>query len=235
MSELERITGELRAWTGQLDPAATRLISTARRIEGVARSLPARVDASERGIARRVAQQLRESIKPTLDAAAWVAMAQRTAEHWIGRQGGSGPAGVPRDLPLRPIGFEGEDDFQEFVAVLRRGLEEIGFGDAGIAFRGSSVTGRSYLTGREFGSHSDYDLALIGSGLMEHAGRAGIQVKPDGTRTFAIHDPAAVNRIGLRQTQKDLQGFANREVTFMIYESGDAVSARGPYLLTEGL
>jgi hypothetical protein len=154
-----------------------------------------------------------------------------------GRPGGSsrgqGPASIQAPgssaAPL-PRGFANAQQFSEFGHNLHAELERAGYGDTAAAFQGSSVTGESFRTGKEFdlGRQSDYDIALGGEQIFDAANRAGIGLRGGKSRTGPL-TPANLQRLGLGSLGRTLRGLAGgRPVNFMIYRSIDEAIGRSP-------
>jgi len=131
-----------------------------------------------------------------------------------------------------PLGFKNADEFAQFGARLKQGLQNAGYGDVQAAFRGSSVTGVSFKTGAPFdvGRVSDFDLALASSTLLQRAKELGIGLRGGGTRTEPLKDKH-LKMLGLLDLQQELNEMAGRPVTFMIYESIESIAQRGPYII----
>lgn len=129
-----------------------------------------------------------------------------------------------------PKGFAGKDDYNDFVGTLNNGLSDAGYGGTTAAFQGSSVTGRSFVSGRPFGAHSDYDIALGGSDIFARARELGIPLRSGGTRTGPLR-PGQLQALGLSDMRAQLQGTAGRPVNFMIYDSIEGATARSPSML----
>lgn len=155
-------------------------------------------------------------------------------------QGGTfagGPLGAGKGMPLPgprsiPLGFANAAEFNAFTQELRSGLSDSGATGITPIFQGSSVTGKSYKTGRPFGSHSDFDVALAGSELLSRAKQAGVELRSGGTRTAPLSE-ADLGRMGLADLAESLTGMANRDVHFMIYESVEGAISRGPSLIVK--
>lgn len=130
-----------------------------------------------------------------------------------------------------PLGFADTGAYNNFIGALENGLEGAGYGDTRAAFQGSPVTGVGYKSGLAFGDHSDYDIALGGDRLFTKAKELGIGLRSRGTRTGPL-SPSQLDTLGLSRIQSQLQQMAGREVHFMIYDSIDTATARGPSLLT---
>ncbi|HET6532887.1 MAG TPA: LamG-like jellyroll fold domain-containing protein [Actinoplanes sp.] len=131
----------------------------------------------------------------------------------------------------RPLGFSGTSSYRSFVSTLDDGLEAAGLGNTRAAFQGSSVTGRSFRTGRPFGSHSDYDVALGGDDIFERAKGLGIKLRSGKTRTGPL-TARQVRQLGLQEMREQLTEMAGRPVNFMVYDSLDRAVARSPSLPT---
>lgn len=95
--------------------------------------------------------------------------------------------------------------------------------------RGSAVTGQRFSTGEPFdsGSRSDYDLAIASPTMLNRAAELGIELRQGGVRTGPL-SRQEMDSLGLGQVWRDAQSAASRDVSFMIYGSVGAVTARGP-------
>lgn len=129
-----------------------------------------------------------------------------------------------------PKGFGGKGDYNQFVNTLNSGLSDAGYRGTTAAFQGSSVTGVSFKSGRAFGSHSDYDIALGGRDIFSRAAALGIPLRSGGTRTGPLK-AGQLEALGLSGMRAQLSGMAGRPVNFMIYESIEGAMARSPSLL----
>jgi hypothetical protein len=114
-----------------------------------------------------------------------------------------------------PHGFSNADEFQQFGSRLRGGLPE----GTQPLFQGSSVTGRSYKTGKAFdaGRQSDFDIALAGPDLFGKAKDLNLKAK-DGTRIGPL-SPKNLEDLGLSDLQRQLSELAGRPVKFMLFNS----------------
>ncbi|MFC0599262.1 RHS repeat domain-containing protein [Streptomyces palmae] len=140
---------------------------------------------------------------------------------------GAFPKPGPR---LFPHGFGSAAQFKEFSASLKSGLKEAGHGDAVPVFQGSSVTGRSFESGKPFGSHSDFDVALTGTDILARAKAAGISLRSGGTRTGPLKG-SDLHKMGLNDLAESLSAAAHRPVHFMIYGSTEAATRRAPSIV----
>lgn len=145
---------------------------------------------------------------------------------------GAREGGMPRPGPRRfPMGFSNASEFRNFGNEIYSGLREAGMRDGVTAvFQGSSVTGKSYRTGKPFGPHSDFDVALTGEGLLARAKKAGIPLRSGGTRTGPLKG-ADLQKMGLAELRESLTDGANREVNFMIYRSVQDATSRSPSIV----
>ncbi|MFF7240285.1 hypothetical protein [Streptomyces collinus] len=119
---------------------------------------------------------------------------------------GEGPLGGRPAVPgprRFPLGFPNGAEFTAFKAELTAGLKKAGYDDTTPIMQGSSVTGKSSKTGRPFGSHSDFDVALANSDLPRRARQAGVELRSKGTRTGPL-EPPDVTALGLRDLSKYL-------------------------------
>lgn len=95
--------------------------------------------------------------------------------------------------------------------------------------RGSAVTGESFRTGQPFdvGRRSDYDIALVSPTLMQRAIDLGVPLRGGGTRTRRLRGEELTD-FDLRDLAASLGRSAERDVSFVIYNSQPAVTRRGP-------
>ncbi|MEV4276958.1 polymorphic toxin-type HINT domain-containing protein, partial [Actinoplanes xinjiangensis] len=128
-----------------------------------------------------------------------------------------------------PRGFAGKDDYNKFIGDLDAGLASAGHPGTKAAFQGSSVTGVSFKTGREFGSHSDYDVALGGKEIFEKAKTLGIKLREGKTRTGPLKG-WQLDALGLTQMRKELSAKAGRPVNFMVFQDIEKAMGRSPSL-----
>ena len=144
-------------------------------------------------------------------------------------------AGSPLTPSFVPLGFRTPEQFVTFGRTLQGGLETAGHGLVQPFLRGSSLTGRNFLEGHPFDSKklSDLDLAVASPELLRKARRLGIPLD-EGTRTKPLTG-WQLKELGLSGLADTLERQAGRPVTFMIYQSADAVAQRtGPYLPIPG-
>jgi hypothetical protein len=123
-----------------------------------------------------------------------------------------------------PYGFGTYDEYAAFANTLQNGLPK----DSLIAFKGSSVTGRSSryssmpLRPFDSGRKSDFDIAIVNEDLYLDAlniGRsAGFKVKTLPDRIGPLNDYQA-ELLGLRPLQKQLTNQAGRPVEFMLFDN----------------
>jgi hypothetical protein len=131
-------------------------------------------------------------------------------------------------VPQRPLGFDGYRHWRDFVTTLYDGLDRIGYRDAVVVFRGSSVTGVNSRHGWLFDSQrrSDWDLALVHHGAMLRASRFEVPLRGRASRTAALWD-RELTPMALGDLTKDLDDIAGRKVSWMVYRDLDAVARRG--------
>jgi hypothetical protein len=136
----------------------------------------------------------------------------------------SGGDGIGRTYPN---GFNSQEEFISFGQDLKNSLAEAGYRDVEPVFAGSSVTGMSYRSGEPFdlGRTSDFDIAIISPSLMDEARELGIDLRSRGTRTGPL-DREMLRELGLFEVFVEFNERADRPVSFMIYESIEALSAR---------
>jgi YD repeat-containing protein len=119
-----------------------------------------------------------------------------------------------------PLGFNSVDDLNAFTDALIKGLPE----GTNIVFKGSSVTGRNFRTGKAFDVDrtSDFDIGLVNDDLFLQALQLG--------RSFGFKYKTSPNRIGpLTEGQLEIFGIdrlrrtlserSGRNVNFQLYES----------------
>lgn len=87
----------------------------------------------------------------------------------------------------------------------------------------------SFRTGEAFdvGRVSDFDIALASPTLLQRARELGIPLRGGGIRTMPLKKEH-LERLGLWELQEELSRLAGRDVSFMIYESVEAILKRGP-------
>ncbi|MFI8242615.1 RHS repeat-associated core domain-containing protein [Streptomyces sp. NPDC085866] len=147
-----------------------------------------------------------------------------------GPLGGRPPMPGPRRIPM---GFPNGVEFTAFKSELAAGLKQAGYEDVTPIMQGSSVTGKSFRTGRPFGSHSDFDVALASSDLLRRAKQAGVELRSQGTRTGPL-EPADIAALGLRDLSKSLSKRAGgRDVHFMVYGTVEGATSRAPSIIME--
>ena len=139
---------------------------------------------------------------------------------------------LPPPPGLVPLGFGSAEDFARFGDDLHAGLNEAGYPDAVPIFHGSSVTGVKYTTGEPFdvGRVSDYDIALADATMLDDASSIGVGLRGRGTRTGPLLSPE-LRDLGLRSLRNELRDQAGRKVSFMVYESADSATSRGPSIM----
>jgi hypothetical protein len=138
--------------------------------------------------------------------------------------------GIPRTVPL---GMSDEAEFRALGAPLRKRLTELGYPNAVIRIRGSSVTGVSYETKLPFDSagarESDYDLAIGDRHLFEDVQQRGADMAT-ATRTWPLDRSGILKSLGLESVRQQMTRAAGREVSFMVYKDDLAITKRGPSL-----
>ena len=136
-------------------------------------------------------------------------------------------------VPQMPLGFEGGREWRRFVTTLYDGLDEAGYRDAVVAFRGSSVTGFNYTEGHPFDSlyRSDWDLALADRRALQRALDGGLSSAGQGTRTAPLKEIEQIRLMGLVDLTTALSDMFGRPVEWMIYLDREAVIGRNqPYI-----
>ncbi len=128
-----------------------------------------------------------------------------------------------------PRGFGSKGEFERFSSICKSELQRAGFDNTHALFQGSAVTGRSFLTGKQFdvGRKSDYDIALCGERLMQRARELGIELRSEGERTKPL-DAAEVKKMGLESISNRLSAEVGRPVNFMLYRSPAYAAGRSP-------
>ncbi|MCA1671734.1 MAG: hypothetical protein LC799_05865 [Actinobacteria bacterium] len=131
-----------------------------------------------------------------------------------------------------PHGFSDADDFASFGQQLNSGLRSAGFDDATAIFQGSAITGHGFRTGAPFdvGRISDFDIALASPSAMSQAQALGFELRSGGMRTGPL-TAAQLEHLGLGELVGSLSQTAGRPVNFMLFQSIDAATARGPSIV----
>lgn len=129
-----------------------------------------------------------------------------------------------------PKGFGNHSKFSEFGSGLRAGLKAAGHENVTPIMQGSAVTGKSFRTGKPFGPHSDYDVALASSEMIGRAKAAGIGLRSGGTRTGPLKG-SDLQKLGLENLANSLSASTGRPVNFMIYESVTGATGRAPSII----
>lgn len=131
-----------------------------------------------------------------------------------------------------PKGFKSRGQFNQFGEATHGSLSKPGLADAQAFMQGSAVTGRSFRTGLPFdvGRVSDFDIALVGSDIASRARKLGVAFKDGGFTKLSLTDDA-IESLGLSLMRSKLSRLAGgRTVNFRIYESLDAMRARGAHM-----
>ncbi|WP_232282831.1 RHS repeat-associated core domain-containing protein [Roseiflexus sp. RS-1] len=128
-----------------------------------------------------------------------------------------------------PLGFKNANEFAQFGARLKGGLENAGYEGVQAIFQGSSVTGVKYTTGAPFdvGRVSDFDIALASPTLLQRAKELGIELRGGGTRTGPL-GRGDLEALGLLDLREELSQLVGRDVNFMIYKSVEDAVRRSP-------
>ncbi|MFH8927145.1 RHS repeat-associated core domain-containing protein [Streptomyces pristinaespiralis] len=129
-----------------------------------------------------------------------------------------------------PKGFANAGEFAAFSKKLKNGLSSTGYESVTPVMQGSSVTGKSYRTGKPFGPHSDYDVALAGPEILARARDAGISLRSGGTRTGPLKG-TDLKKLGLDPLAAELSASTGRPVNFMIYGSSADAVGRAPSIV----
>ncbi|MEV0204291.1 RHS repeat-associated core domain-containing protein [Streptomyces sp. NPDC050788] len=146
---------------------------------------------------------------------------------FMGRRPGEMPKPGPRRVPM---GFANAEEFSSFGSRLQSGLRQAGYEDVTAAMQGSSVTGKSFRTGKPFGPHSDFDVALTGADILARAKKAGIPLRSSGTRTRPLKG-ADLEKMGLAGLREGLTKSMGRDVNFMVYGSLEGAVGRSPSIV----
>ena len=128
-----------------------------------------------------------------------------------------------------PLGFNSQAEFREFGRIALNGFRQAGYADAQPYLRGSAVTGNSYLAGSPFDTNrrSDYDLAVVSPTLMQRARDIGVRTLGGGTRTGPLSEDQ-LRSLGIFNMTEELGSVTGRSTSWVIYNSYDAMRARGP-------
>ena len=138
-------------------------------------------------------------------------------------QGSRGRNTVEGDLPHD---FSSVEDFQEFRQALVKGLRKAGYKDVVADLQGSSVTGKKHSTGRPFGDHSDFDIALSSPTLFNKAVREGMQIGRNPARIGPLTN-REVAQLGLTTLRTQLSRAGSkamsdrtgkREIKFLLFK-----------------
>ena len=116
-----------------------------------------------------------------------------------------------------PYGFSSLEDYNKFTAEMKAMLPE----GTEIYFQGSSVTGAGHSSGLPFDYNrtSDFDIALVNDDLFFiSALENNYRMKIDPNRIGPMNDRQLSNS-GLNDAQQALSNLANRDVSFMLFES----------------
>jgi hypothetical protein len=132
-----------------------------------------------------------------------------------------------------PLGFSDTKHFLSFGDDVAKGVKSAtGATDVQIMMRGSAVTGVSYEKAIPFdvGRVSDWDMSIVSPSLMEKAKELGITTMNNGRRTVVLR-AEELSKLGLTDLAAKLSAQEGRPVSFMLYESVEAVAKRGPCVL----
>ncbi|WP_146659764.1 hypothetical protein [Enhygromyxa salina] len=97
-------------------------------------------------------------------------------------------------------------------------MSKAGVTDATASLQGSAVTGKSFSTGKAFGPHSDFDVALASESLFLRAKKLGIEIGTNPARIGPL-TPKQIKQMRLDKVHRTLERNAEREVNFMIFKS----------------
>jgi hypothetical protein len=138
------------------------------------------------------------------------------------------PVEAKRTADFVPHGFADARNYRAFSGRAHEGLAKAGYADAKVFMRGSAVTGESYRKGEPFdvGRKSDFDLAVVSPSLNSRARQAGVLFENGRSRPLTNQQAQG---LGVARLRDSLSGSAQRQVTFMLYEHENVISARGPY------
>jgi len=137
----------------------------------------------------------------------------------------------PETLQKIPLGFRNYEHFREVGNQIYQALGKMGYAESNLYMRGSSVTGKSFTSGKAFdlGRKSDFDFAIAGEKIFEDARRLGLP-GPNAKRTWEL-SKKSLEKMSLEKLWKSLEEDLKRPVSFMIYLSDKAVIERGSNIL----
>lgn len=137
---------------------------------------------------------------------------------------------IPRTVPL---GMRDEAEFRALGVPLRKRLDELGYPNAVIRIRGSSVTGVRFKDGKPFDfeaprKKSDYDLAIADPELFRRVRALGVDIR-GGSRSASLEGKWAhvVEALDLQDVNDAMSHAVDRPVSFMIYKDESAILDRG--------
>ncbi|CAH1199315.1 hypothetical protein PAECIP111893_01309 [Paenibacillus plantiphilus] len=132
-----------------------------------------------------------------------------------------------------PYGFSNVKQYNDFVKVMKADLPA----GTQILFQGSSVSGKSYKSGKVFdeGRVSDFDIALVNDDLfleaLEIGRKGGFKMKTDSNRIGPL-DKDQLAELGLKKLIDKLSKEAGRPVSFMLCESVEQALKRPSLMVT---
>jgi len=132
-----------------------------------------------------------------------------------------------------PLGAANMTVLKNFGTELLTGLEDLGVKDSKLFILGSSVTGKSFKTGLPFdvGRVSDWDLAIASPSLLEKAKEVHVPLRSGRTRSANLDltkkfPHKNLEKMNLTPLAEKLSAQINRNVSFMIYQSEEAIAQR---------
>ena len=153
------------------------------------------------------------------------------AEGQIARNVAEARQAEARLREILPKGFGSYESYAQFGNSLRQGFAGAGYADTVPMIRGSSVTGESFRTGRPFDAdpahRSDFDVAIVSPMLAQRAQDLGVRFREGGSRTGPLSE-RQMRDLGLVDIWRQSEREAGRDVSFMVYQSIDSVTRRGP-------
>lgn len=126
-----------------------------------------------------------------------------------------------------PMGFKSYGQFRQFSQATQASLTRAGYPGSVPVMQGSAVTGVQYGTGKPFGPHSDYDVAVVNKDLHEKAVSMGLG--KDGKKILLDESEEGLrnaDRLGLTNARNKLSRLAGREVNFAIYPDMETAKSK---------
>jgi len=130
-----------------------------------------------------------------------------------------------------PSGFKNLEEFKEIGSQIYQTLEKNGFPDSQVHIRGSAVTGINWKTGNpfDFERRSDFDIAISSPQLLGKTQETGITLLNEH-RTWPIKQTGQLKKLGLYELTQTLRQQTQRKISFVIYDSEQTITKRGPHL-----